>query len=594
MALVKFCALLCLTISSFVMPAPYDNHGPLAARQSSEKLVFCHFMIGTVGGRSSASDYDQDMQQAQAAGIDAFALNIGTDDYTETQLNYAYQSAANNGMSVFISFDFNWYKTSQTSDLGKLIKSYGGQSAQLKVDNKIVVSSFQGDGLDLDAVASASGFARNDLFFALNLQPQNAGSTDALFNWMAWPNNGNNKAPDAGNNFSVSDGDKTYMNALGGKPYVAPVAAWFSTHYGPEVSYSKNWVFPSDLLWFQRWTEILTLAPQFLEIITWNDYGESHYVGPLNSPHTDDGNSKWVNDMPHDGFLQMAKPYIAAYKAGSATVDNHIDSDQLIYWYRPHLKSASCDNTDTCRNPAANPSENYFTGKPNGYDSMSDSVFVVALLTSSGTVSVSSGSNSQTFSVNAGANAFQVPMGTGKQSFSLSRNGQTVLSGDSLKDISSDCICGIYNFNAYAGTLPAGASDPLQPDGLKSFAVSLDATCQATPSLGTATGAAVATATTAAASLSNSGAGSPVVSTSAISLSSSAGSIATTAAVPITASTQSPAPVQAPTTTTAAVGGGGSKTITALSQLAPSNCMHAGDVWAGPEGSDPAAYCDGG
>ena len=49
---------------------------------------------------------------------------------------------------------------------------------------------------------------------------------------------------------------------------LAAVSPWFSTHYGAEVSYSKNWVFPADLLWFQRWTEILTLGPQFVEIIT--------------------------------------------------------------------------------------------------------------------------------------------------------------------------------------------------------------------------------------------------------------------------------------------------------------------------------------
>ena len=75
------------------------------------------------------------------------------------------------------------------------------------------------------------------------------------------------------------------------------VSPWFSTHFGPEVPYSKNWVFPSDLLWFNRWTEVLTMGPPFIEIVTWNDYGESHYIGPLNSPHTDDGGSKWVNDM---------------------------------------------------------------------------------------------------------------------------------------------------------------------------------------------------------------------------------------------------------------------------------------------------------
>lgn len=78
---------------------------------------------------------------------------------------------------------------------------------------------------------------------------------------------------------------------------IIAVSPWFSTHYGSEVSYSKNWVFPSDLLWYDRWQEILALGPRFVEIITWNDYGESHYVGPLSSPHTDDGASKWAMDM---------------------------------------------------------------------------------------------------------------------------------------------------------------------------------------------------------------------------------------------------------------------------------------------------------
>lgn len=78
---------------------------------------------------------------------------------------------------------------------------------------------------------------------------------------------------------------------------VIAASGWFFTHFGGEASYSKNWVFPSDRLWFDRWRQILELAPRFVEIITWNDYGESHYIGPLASPHTDDGASKWVMDM---------------------------------------------------------------------------------------------------------------------------------------------------------------------------------------------------------------------------------------------------------------------------------------------------------
>ena len=71
-----------------------------------------------MGNRESAADYDSDMKSAKAAGIDAFALNIATDPYTDAQLNYAYESAANNDMKVFISFDYNYFQTSENALVG--------------------------------------------------------------------------------------------------------------------------------------------------------------------------------------------------------------------------------------------------------------------------------------------------------------------------------------------------------------------------------------------------------------------------------------------------------------------------------------------
>lgn len=143
----------------------------------------------------------------------------------------------------------------------------------------------------------------------------------------------------------------------------------------------------------------------------------------------------------------MAKPYIAAYKAGATAVDNFITSDQLIYWYRPQPMGVNCDATDTCMSPVNNP--DYYIGRPNGYQTVTDSVFVVSLLTSGATLQVSSGGNNQTFTAPAGASSYTVPMGVGQQKFSLTRNSQTVLSGTSLKDIINGCVCGLYNFNAY-------------------------------------------------------------------------------------------------------------------------------------------------
>ncbi|QYS95495.1 Carbohydrate-binding module family 24 protein [Trichoderma simmonsii] len=454
---------------------------------AGNRLVFCHFMIGIVGDRGSASDYDGDMQRAKAAGIDAFALNIGTDDYTVTQLNYAYQSAANNGMKVFISFDFNWYHPgSDATKVGQLIAQYANQPAQLQVNGRVFASSFAGDGLDVNAMRSAAG---TNVYFVPNFHPGQSSNAniDGALNWMGWDSNGNNKAPTPGANVTVAQGDASYQSWLGGKTYLAPVSPWFSTHYGPEVSYSKNFVFPGGALLFNRWQQVLQQGFPMVEIITWNDYGESHYVGPLSSKHGDDGNSKWTNDMPHDGFLDLSTPFIAAYKNGDTNVANYIQTEKVVYWYRRNLKTLNCDATDTTAGrPANNDSGNYFEGIPNGYQTMDDNVYVVTLLKSPATLSVTSGGNSQSFNAPAGANIFTVPAGLGKQSFVVNRNGQNILSGTSLMDITNVCACGIYNFNPYVGTLPAGPSDPLSGDGLTSLVSGLRVTtCQPHPSLGT-------------------------------------------------------------------------------------------------------------
>ncbi|ROW03629.1 hypothetical protein VPNG_07190 [Cytospora leucostoma] len=380
-------------------------------------------------------------------------------------------------MKVFISFDFNWWHTSQGSEVGQKIAQYAGLDAQLKVDGKVFVSSFAGDGVDVSAIRTSAGV---DLFWAPNFHPADGTdfkTVDGALNWMAWPNNGNNKAPTAGANVTVEQGDSDYIAALGSvENYIAPVSPWFSTHYGPEVSYSKNWVFPGDLLWYDRWNEILTLGPRFIEIITWNDYGESHYIGPLDSPHFDDGNSKWTNDMPHDGWLVMAKPFISAFKDGASSANSYVTTDQLVYWYRPTPKLLDCDATDTTMVTANNDSGNYFEGRPNGYESMDDSVFVVSLLTAPGIITVESGNTVQEFSAPQGISAYQVPMGVGQQQFFLSRNDKAVLSAVSLKDIANTCPCGIYNFNAYVGTVPEASPDALQPDGLNSLTVGLHVT----------------------------------------------------------------------------------------------------------------------
>lgn len=123
------------------------------------------------------------MQRAKAAGIDAFALNIGVDPYTDTQLGFAYDSAARNGMKVFISFDFNWWHIDQAAQVGQKIAQYASKPAQLFVDNRPFASSFAGDGLDVNAMRSAAG---QNVYFVPNFHPGqgDVSAIDGALNWM--------------------------------------------------------------------------------------------------------------------------------------------------------------------------------------------------------------------------------------------------------------------------------------------------------------------------------------------------------------------------------------------------------------------------
>ena len=61
-----------------------------------------------------------------------------------------------------------------------------------------------------------------------------------------------------------------------------------------------------------------------------------------------------VHNRPHNGWLDLAKPFISAYKAGASSPNSYITSDEIIYWYRINQAALDCDATDTTMVPANN------------------------------------------------------------------------------------------------------------------------------------------------------------------------------------------------------------------------------------------------
>jgi glucan endo-1,3-alpha-glucosidase len=100
----------------------------------------------------------------------------------------------------------------------------------------------------------------------------------------------------------------------------------------------------------QRLQQVLSLQPDFVEIITWNDGGESHFIGnvwPEQIACCSDIQA-YADGFDHSGWQQVFTPFIKAYKAGATDISGITPlsgSAEGAMWYRPLLTSASCSNS---------------------------------------------------------------------------------------------------------------------------------------------------------------------------------------------------------------------------------------------------------
>ncbi|KZV79724.1 glycoside hydrolase [Exidia glandulosa HHB12029] len=404
------------------------------------RYIFAHYMVGIVASYT-ASEWFNDILLAKNMGIDAFALNIGKDYWNDQQLGLAYSMAAQLGFKLFISFDFSYWNNGDVGAIASYMQRYGTLPAQLKVSadgsgpgDRIFVSTFVGDGFSWRAVEAQAGLG---LFACPFWQPNslaNNSNADCGFMWNAWPST--NNQPIYAN--KTTDDDAYYLQMLAGKPYMAPVSPWFFTHYAADT-WNKNWLFYSDYLWQARWEQILELQPPFAQILTWNDFGEANYIGPLHPNKKDvyagasTGAVRWVTKISHDAWRDIAKPYIAAYKAGESTPT--VTKEEFVFYYRPYPKDAQCSDP---------------VPRPTGWQFVADAVFVVALLKTPGTVIITSGANVPvSVEAQAGIHTYSAPMALGKQRFQLVRGNVSVIDVAGPLQISS--ACNTYNFNAFVG-----------------------------------------------------------------------------------------------------------------------------------------------
>ncbi|KAH8881777.1 hypothetical protein GQ53DRAFT_667060 [Thozetella sp. PMI_491] len=336
----------------------------------------------------SQADWATEINKAKTAGIDAFALNMAYGEATtQSQLPLAFAAANAAGFKLFFSIDYAGNGLWPKADVLSLLKRWIPDGAYYRNGAKPMVSTFEGtaaakDWTDIKAqtgcyfIPDWSSLGAKD---ALQIAP---GVPDGLFNWAGWPV-GDRKM----NNFV----DASYALFLGGRPiapeasvpnYMMPVSPWFYTNM---PGFNKNWMWKGDNLWYDRWMEVLVTQPEFVQIVSWNDFGESHYVGTLRqSPPFADGKAAfdYVSGMPHEGWLSTLPYWTSMYKTGTAS----ITKESITTWYLKHHPS-SCDNGGTTVNTASHLQAESWPGSDVG-----NTLYVDAVLASPADVEVEVGS----------------------------------------------------------------------------------------------------------------------------------------------------------------------------------------------------------
>ncbi|KAG0141631.1 hypothetical protein CROQUDRAFT_51455 [Cronartium quercuum f. sp. fusiforme G11] len=395
-------------------------------------------------------DWVTDLLQIQEAGFDAVALNLGPDCWQAASVALAYKASSQlgNGVKLFLSLDMSGWPHGSDADASKLatlVNKYVNHPAQFKYDGKVFISTFSGDQYpgafgratvcegytyfrSLISTANTTGTYFMPAFFPSNISKV-VDCVDGLFQWnSAW-----SLTQEAVNDAK----DKDWIKQLGpNKAYMANVSPTFFTNYGAS-SLNKSFVYNAGNNYAKRWAQAIELGSNFVQVSTWNDYGESHYIGPRpHSTQLEPATTSWVNAANHLPWARITKQYIQMYKTGKVTNE---ESDLIIWEYRQHPKAAVATKDAV--------------GRPANADWLSDEVYVTAFLSQPAEVRVHMGRNQTTvhsFSGKAGLNNFVAPYPTvnpdGPVVIGMYRNNTNV-GGLQQSEVQITSRPSTYNFN---------------------------------------------------------------------------------------------------------------------------------------------------
>ncbi len=411
-----------------------------AASRQAPRLVFAHYMVccPRAGTAATLADFQRDIEDAAAVGIDGFALNIG--DWTgnplyKTFTDLMFRAAQNTGPRFKLFFSADQLGAQDAADM---LLSYRNHPNYLHVGNRPVLSSFGGDsawGRDVRRIIRERG--RTDVFLAPFFFAMHESPSLLDITALTWRHRDLDGFFAFGAAAPYADLARTIRReaaawSAGGQLFIAGIAPYYR---GLGINYR---VFESDgyVGFVEQWRAAIEAGADWVELVTWNDWGESTYVAPVDHASTAlvDGHP-WGGLPTHRGFLELCRYLIAWFKTGKPPP---VTQDQVFLAYRLHPAKA-----EGSRLPLAKSGD-----RPLGADVLKDRVHALTLLSKPATAELRVGGEVTRQDMPAGLGMMSAPLQPGTVEITLSRGATGLGSLTGRLPIGDDGATG--NFNLYA------------------------------------------------------------------------------------------------------------------------------------------------
>ncbi|KAK0388450.1 hypothetical protein NLU13_4694 [Sarocladium strictum] len=310
-----------------------------------------------------------DVEAAARLGFDAFAINLNVgalnSDWAERGTGRLFDAAAEAGFKCFISMDLYQADDATRDQFADFVNKYMSHSSYYQQDGRPLLSTFSvgstSPGTWPDFLARLND--GNGVYFIPN--PDNvegyyavgqpAGTpefwdswapvVDGVFSWeTAWTKDGKI-------NVSISDWDEPHAAEAHSrdKSYMVPMSSLQFKHW-VEDSRNDIWYRVGEVNLPERMTQVLSMEPQadLVEVITWNDSGESHYIGTVHEDGQLPAFLEYANEetYSHVAWQPLFHSFIDAFKRGVDARGMRPMEEGKQYvgamWYRSVTTDAIC------------------------------------------------------------------------------------------------------------------------------------------------------------------------------------------------------------------------------------------------------------